>query len=101
MDTRDRQEDEHVCPRTNNTGGKNDETDAALLRAHREKAGFFGKHCDSGKKIEGSRKRGRALMTWSDSAKEAADASAQELSRALRTGRRGCHSRHRLPRSKS
>ena len=37
---------------------------------HHEKAGFFGKDNNAGK-IDGSRKRGRPRMRWSDSIKEA------------------------------
>ena len=43
-------------------------------------------------KIEGSRKRGRPTMRWTDSTKEAVGISQWELSRAARTGRWGCHS---------
>lgn len=54
---------------------------AALLWAHGEKAGFFGKDNNAGK-VEGSWKRGKPNMRWTDSIREAVGMSLQELRRA-------------------
>ena len=57
---------------------------AVLLRAHHEKAGFFGGGAGLMLgRTEGSRKRGRPNMRWTDFIKEATGMSLQELSRAV------------------
>ena len=61
MDTLNSQKDKQVGPRTNwawnISGGKNDKTEAVLLPAHHEKAGFFGKKTIKLEKIEDSQNR--------------------------------------------
>ena len=62
--------------------GKNDKTEAVLLRAHHEKARFFAKD-NIARKMEGSKKKGRPNMSWTNSMKEATGRSPQELRRAV------------------
>lgn len=47
----------HYSVQRNIAGGKNDRTEAALLQAHPEKAGFFGKNNPAGKNIRQQEKR--------------------------------------------
>ena len=51
------------------SGGKKVETEPVLLWAPPEKAGFSGKDNQVGK-VEGSRRRGRMNVRWTDSLKE-------------------------------
>lgn len=56
-------------------------TEAVLLQAHHEEAWFFGKDSNTGK-TKGSRKRGRANVSWTGYIKEATGMKIRELSRA-------------------
>lgn len=75
---------EQIRPETS-AGGQNDKTEAELLRAHQEEAGFFGKGNNVGEERRQPKRR-KTSMSRTASITEATGMSLQEWSRAAEHG---------------